>query len=64
MIGIDTPHEARGVVEALLERGVLIGSAGPKTLRLLPPLVIGEGEVDLFCDAFEDVLSRLTTVAL
>ncbi len=64
MIGIDTPHESRAVVEALLERGVLIGSAGPKTLRLLPPLIIGEEEVDRFCDAFEDVLSRLTTVAL
>lgn len=64
MIGIDTPHESRAVVEALLEKGVLIGSAGPKTLRLLPPLVIGEDEVNLFCDALEEVLSRQATVAL
>lgn len=64
MVGIDTPHPSRALVEALLSRGLLVGSAGPNTLRLLPPLVIGEKEVDLFCDAFEDVLESAATPAL
>jgi predicted acetylornithine/succinylornithine family transaminase len=64
MVGIDTPHDSRPLVEALLERGFLVGSAGPKTLRLLPPLVIQESDVNLFCDALEEVLERATTVAL
>jgi acetylornithine aminotransferase len=64
MVGIDTPHDSRPLVEALLGRGFLVGSAGPKTLRLLPPLVIQESDVNLFCDALEEVLERATTVAL
>jgi acetylornithine aminotransferase len=30
----------------LLEQGLIVNVPGPDTLRMLPPLVIGEAEVD------------------
>jgi acetylornithine/succinyldiaminopimelate/putrescine aminotransferase len=40
---------------ALLEQRLVIGATGPRTIRLEPPLVISEGEVD-------DALSRLQSL--
>jgi acetylornithine/N-succinyldiaminopimelate aminotransferase len=46
MTGIDIERDAWPVLEACLAAGLLILSAGPKTLRLLPPLVVSDGEID------------------
>jgi acetylornithine/succinyldiaminopimelate/putrescine aminotransferase len=32
------------VRQALLEQRLVVGATGPETIRLEPPLVIGEGE--------------------
>jgi acetylornithine/succinyldiaminopimelate/putrescine aminotransferase len=45
----DAPELAR---RALLEQRLVVNATGPRTLRLLPPLVVGEGEID-------DALGRL-----
>jgi len=46
MIGIDIDREAWPVLEAGIANGILILSAGPKTLRLLPPYTISDSEID------------------
>ena len=46
MIGIDITGDAWPVLESGLERGLLLLSAGQKTLRLLPPYVITDEEMD------------------
>jgi acetylornithine/succinyldiaminopimelate/putrescine aminotransferase len=40
-----------------MDEGILTLLAGPKVLRLLPPLVIEASEVDQIADAFGKVLT-------
>ena len=37
---------AQAVLDAALERGVLLNAVSPATLRFMPPLVITEAEID------------------
>lgn len=46
MIGIDIEKNAWPVVEACLAAGLLVLGAGQKTLRLLPPFVINDREIE------------------
>jgi predicted acetylornithine/succinylornithine family transaminase len=56
MIAFDVDIDAPEVVRrALLEQRLVINATGPVTVRLLPPLVIGEREV-------EDCIARLRAV--
>lgn len=57
MIGVELRERCRPYLEALAERGVLALPAGPMVIRLLPPLVIGEAEIDRVADALLDVLA-------
>ncbi|MDR1373560.1 MAG: acetylornithine/succinylornithine family transaminase [Treponema sp.] len=61
MIGIDLDLEARPVLEAALAGnrggpGLLVLSAGEKTLRLLPPYIIGGAEIDRGLELLRDCL--------
>ena len=57
MLAADLP-EARApeVVTAALAERILLNSTGPATLRFLPPLVIGDGDVDRVLAFLEMVL--------
>ena len=56
MVAADVDTAAPDVVRrALLEERLVINATGPGTLRFLPPLVIGEPEVD-------DAVARLGRV--
>ena len=46
MVGVDIASDAWPFLEAALERGLLLLSAGPRTLRLLPPYVITDDEIE------------------
>ncbi len=46
MIGVDLGVDAWPVLEKALAAGLVLLSAGPKTLRLLPPYVITDEEID------------------
>ena len=43
---VHEPLQAADVVTAARERGLIVGTAGGNTLRLAPPLIIGEAEVE------------------
>jgi acetylornithine/N-succinyldiaminopimelate aminotransferase len=49
--------DAGAVVEACRERGLLVVTAGPDVLRLLPPLVVTEAEVEEALSVLREVLS-------
>jgi acetylornithine/N-succinyldiaminopimelate aminotransferase len=56
MCAFDVDRDAPDLVRrALYEQRLICNATGPATIRLLPPLVIGEAEVD-------DAVSRLRTV--
>jgi acetylornithine/succinyldiaminopimelate/putrescine aminotransferase len=46
MWGLDLTIDAAPVVPAALERGVIVNRTAETVVRLLPPLVISEGETD------------------
>jgi acetylornithine/succinyldiaminopimelate/putrescine aminotransferase len=46
MWGLELTREAGPVVPAALERGVVVNRTAETVVRLLPPLIITEAEVD------------------
>jgi len=46
MQGLLLDGPAAPVVAAARERGLLVVSAGPEVVRIVPPLVIGEADID------------------
>ncbi|MCO6449922.1 MAG: aspartate aminotransferase family protein [Caldilineales bacterium] len=59
MIGIDLRVKVTPVLKALQDRGVLALPAGSTVLRLLPPLVITEDELDIVVSAIREVLAEI-----
>ncbi|MBT8485619.1 MAG: aspartate aminotransferase family protein [Phycisphaerales bacterium] len=57
MIGIQLKEKVTPILLALLERGVIALPAGSTVLRLLPPLVIGDEELNTVADAIIEELS-------
>ena len=58
MIGIDVEQPAAQIQRACLEAGLCISTAGPNTLRFLPPLVIADDEIQKGLDVLEVVLRQ------
>lgn len=57
MIGIELKTKVRGVLTALAEHGVLALPAGNTVLRLLPPLVITDDELEFLVERLIETLS-------
>ncbi len=47
MIGIELNHEAQIPLMELQKEGLLVLTAGPNVLRLLPPLTVSKEEMDV-----------------
>jgi predicted acetylornithine/succinylornithine family transaminase len=56
MIGIELAIEGASVVQACLERGLLINCTHQTVLRLLPALTISDEQIDDGCDLIGEVL--------
>jgi predicted acetylornithine/succinylornithine family transaminase len=56
LLGLEIDRVARDVIAACLERGVLVGSAGERVLRLSPPLTITDEELDRALAVLQEVL--------
>ena len=57
--GIDIDPDlmtGREASHRLLERGVLVKDTHGSTVRLAPPLVVGEAEIEILLDALRDIL--------
>ncbi len=57
LLGIELRQRAQPYLEALLDRGILALPAGPNVLRLLPPLVITEDQLDHVITTLEELLT-------
>lgn len=60
MIGVELKQKVGPLVSALKDRGVLALGAGATVLRLLPPLVISEADLDTVVAAIGAALSELS----
>lgn len=59
LIGIELTVPARRLSEAMLQRGVAAKDTHANVLRLAPPLVIGDEEINLLLHVFGDALASL-----
>jgi acetylornithine/N-succinyldiaminopimelate aminotransferase len=57
LLGLEIDRVARDVIAACLEKGVLVGSAGERVLRLTPPLTIADDELAHGLTVLEEVLA-------
>ena len=57
MIGVELRERCRPYLEALADRGILALPAGTTVIRLLPPLVITEAQIDRVADTLAEVLA-------
>jgi acetylornithine/N-succinyldiaminopimelate aminotransferase len=56
MTGVDIEGEAGPLLEAALDAGLLILSAGPNTLRFLPPYIISDAEIERGLEILRGIL--------
>lgn len=57
MIGVELRERVRPTIQALQARGILALNAGMSTIRLLPPLVITDEQIDLALQTIAEVLT-------
>jgi len=57
LLAVEVDGPAGSYVDAALERGLVIGTAGPTTLRLTPPLTISADETDQALAILHEVLA-------
>jgi acetylornithine/N-succinyldiaminopimelate aminotransferase len=60
LIGVQLDIPAAQVVEQGYQHGLLTVGAGPNVLRLVPPLIIDQGEIDLVVDRLSLILENIT----
>lgn len=56
MTGAELFFPGEKVINELMKHNVLVNCTNENVIRLLPPYIIGEKEIDMFCDNFEKVL--------
>lgn len=59
MIGVELEGKAREVLDRMIERGVLGNVTGGEVLRLVPPLVIKEEELDQVLEVMEEAIREV-----
>jgi acetylornithine/N-succinyldiaminopimelate aminotransferase len=57
MVGILLDCEAKPIVDAAIKQGLLLLNAGENVLRLLPPLIVGEAEIDQMINILTTLLA-------
>lgn len=58
MVGVELKQKSSPYIKGLTERGILTLPAGMNVIRLLPPLVIGQDQLDQVVSALEEVLAK------
>ncbi len=58
LLGVEINGEAGKVVRLAIEEKLLILTAGPAVIRILPPLTVAGDEINLFFDRFKKTLDK------
>ncbi|MBE2219695.1 MAG: aspartate aminotransferase family protein [Ignavibacteria bacterium] len=58
MIGIELTKPGQTMVEMLMNKDVLVNCTNENVIRLLPPYIISEKELDFFCNKFEEAMAE------
>ncbi|NWF76610.1 MAG: acetylornithine transaminase [Nitrospirae bacterium] len=60
IIGVELTRECDTIVNACLNKGILINCTMGNVLRFVPPLIIQRKDIDLLVEVLRDILSKLT----
>ncbi|MFW2392800.1 MAG: aspartate aminotransferase family protein [Methyloceanibacter sp.] len=63
MVGLRCQVENKTLIAGLRERGMLTVPAGDNVVRLLPPLIVGEDEIDFACTTIDAACAALKSGA-
>lgn len=55
-VGLAEPIAAE-VARAALDRGLIVNAAGPSRIRLAPPLIVGDAEIEEFLTTFKEAIA-------
>jgi len=58
ILGMEMDRPGAPIVTACIKEGVLINCAHEKVLRFIPPLIVGEEEIDLLVEILDKVLDQ------
>lgn len=56
MLGLELDQEAKPIIQAGYEHGIILINAGPNVLRLVPPLIVNEQDIDHLITALTAIL--------
>ncbi len=56
MVGVEFDIDVAPIIQAAFAHGVLLLNAGPRVLRLLPPLIVEEDHIDRLIDVLDTIL--------
>jgi acetylornithine/N-succinyldiaminopimelate aminotransferase len=57
MCGIEIEGDGKGIYEECMKRGLLINCTQGNVLRMMPPLIVKEKEIDRAVQILDDVLA-------
>ncbi|MCC6382921.1 MAG: acetylornithine transaminase [Dehalococcoidia bacterium] len=61
LVALSLTSECAGdVVAECRRRGLLVNNVRPNAIRLMPPLTVGDGEIDRACDILESAIAAVT----
>ena len=61
MIAIEFKGRVQPYIEGLIEEGILVIPTGTNTIRLLPPLVISNEDLEIISDVIRLVIEQMNT---
>ncbi len=64
LVGVECQTDVAPLLPLIHENGLLVLSAGPKVIRLLPPLVVTKAEIDEAVDILTNVLNNANASAV
>ena len=59
--GLEINMDARLVVAECLKRGILVNATSDRVVRFVPPLIIGQAEIDRLLDVLAQIFNRQAT---
>lgn len=64
IVGFEINAPVKDIIKQAADRGVVFINAGEQTLRLVPPLVIEDAQINQACDIIQEILKSTTVSAL
>jgi acetylornithine aminotransferase len=58
MLGVELTTSGQPIVDELIKHNVLVNCTNENVIRLLPPFIINETDIELFISKFDEVISR------